>query len=430
MFDRGIKRACAMLIAALGMATAAAHGDDWPQFRGPGGAGVAPASSRPPTKWNSKTNIAWKTPLPGPGSSSPVTFGKYAYVTCYSGYGLNKEEPGNKDDLKRHLLCVRLADGSIDWTASIPRKREETGFNSYITSHGYASSTPVVDDTGIYVFHGRSGVMAYDHKGKERWTAPCGDGYENFGSGASPIIYKEMVIVNADVESGSIIAFDKGDGKEVWRYTGDRASNAWCTPLIVRVNGADELVTFSARFELIGLDPLTGKRLWHCAYPSSMQCASVIAHEGVVYAIGDTPGATVAVRTGGRGDVTATHKLWTLNKGSVVTSPVLHNGHLFWAKEESTRFYCVDALSGKLVYEERPEPAVKGMYASPLLAGGRLYFVSQTQGTLVVDASPTFKLIAHNVIDTDDSAFNGSPVVTGDRLLLRSNKALYCIGTR
>jgi outer membrane protein assembly factor BamB len=403
------------------------HADDWPQFRGPGGLGVA--GTRVPTTWDGKTGIAWKCALPGPGSSSPVTFGKHVYVTCYSGYGLTKEAPGDFANLKRHLVCVRLADGGIDWTATLPKRENDADFTSYVTTHGYASSTPVVDSTGVYVYYGVAGLVAYNHKGEQRWVASCGKSYMNFGSAASPILYRDLVIINADVESGAIVAVNQSDGKEVWRYGPDREPNTWCTPLLLRLAGGDELVSYGKRNELIGLEPATGKLLWTCTIPmESYQCPSPAAHAGVVYAIGDHPGNTVAVRAGGRGDVTGTHRLWNLRKGSVVSSPVYHDGHLYWVKEEGGRAFCVDAATGQLVYEQRLEPEPGRIYASALLADGKIYYVSQLKGTYVVEAKPTFKLLARNLIETDDSIFNGSPAVSNGRLILRSNRFLYCIG--
>jgi outer membrane protein assembly factor BamB len=327
---------------------------------------------------------------------------------------------------------VRIADGGVEWTATIPLAggvREEK-FGAFTDRHGYASSTPAVDATGIYVYYGTAGLISYDHKGAQRWIANCGSRHMNFGSAASPILYKDLVIINADVESAAIIAFNKSDGKEVWRHEpADKEPNIWCTPLIVsNLAGGDELSTFGKRNELLGLDPATGKQLWNCKIAmQSYQCPSQVSHAGVVYAIGDHPGNAAAVRAGGRGEVTGTHKVWSLGKGSVVSSPIYHDGHLYWASEESGKLYCAEAASGKLIYEQRLEPKPGLIYASAVLAGDRIYYVSQKSGTYVVDAGPTFKLLARNLIDGDESVFNGSPAISQGRMLLRSNKFLYCV---
>jgi hypothetical protein len=275
------------------------------------------------------------------------------------------------------------------------------------------------------------GLVAYDHQGTRRWDAACGPGRMNFGSGSSPILYKNMVIVNADVESAAIIAFSKRDGKEVWRYAPDHEPSTWCTPIIVNVSGSDELICYGKRNQILGLNPSNGGLLWSCTIPiQKYQCPSFVANGESVYAIGDHPGTAVAVRLGGRGDVSSTHKLWEVNKGSVVSSPLFHDGKLYWAKEEGVRLYCVEAASGKLLNEVRLVPSARRMYASPVLVGDRLIFMSQTEGAYVIEATPELKLLAHNVIESDESVFNGSPAVIGDRMLLRSNRFLYCIGEK
>ena len=404
--------------------------DDWPQFRGPGGLAVAPESAKVPTTWTSTKNIAWKTPLPGHGSSSPITFGKNVYVTCYSGYGLSKEDPGEIGNLKRHLLCINLDDGKIKWTATIPLPSKDPPdhpYTSYLTTHGYASSTPVADDTGVYAYFGTMGLVAFDHDGNERWRVSCGVGRMNFGSAASPILDKDYIIITAAVEDGEYRAFAKRDGKPAWRYAPDHEPSAWCTPLLVAANGRDELVCFGKRNEILAVDPGNGKLLWNATIEmKNYQCPSFTAHEGVVYAIGNHPGNAVAIRLGGNGDVTRSHKLWEINKGSVVSSPVHHNGHLYWSREEGGILLCVDAASGDVKYQHRLE-GVRRTYASPVLAGGNLFYVTQTEGTYIVEAKPEFKLVAHNRIDGDDSIFSGTPAVAGDCLFLRSYKFLYCI---
>ena len=151
-----------------------------------------------------------------------------------------------------------------------------------------------------------------------------------------------------------------------------------------------------------------------------------VASYGVVYVLGGRSGvAGLAVRAGGRGDVTATHRLWTSNKGSNVTSPVFHDGHLYWMHEKLGIAYCARAETGELAYQERVERAGQ-IYSSTLLADGRLYYLNRSGRTFVLPASPTFELLATNELP-DGGVFNASPVVTGKQLLLRSDKVLYCI---
>jgi outer membrane protein assembly factor BamB len=149
-----------------------------------------------------------------------------------------------------------------------------------------------------------------------------------------------------------------------------------------------------------------------------------VAHEGVVYAV--PRGTVMAVRAGGRDDVTTSHRLWRVGQGSNVPSPVYHQGHLYFANEDGV-VYCLDANTGERVYQERLSPAAGQVYASPVLAEGRLYYVSRSGHTYIVAAKPTFEQLAHNDL-SDGSIFNASPAVSNGQLLLRSDKFLYCIG--
>ena len=150
-----------VLIGVLGPAAAA----DWLQFRGPGGLGIAPDKGMP-LKWSADTNLAWKAELPGPGASSPIVVGDRVFVTCYSGYGLSKDEPGDQKNLKRHLVCVDRKTGKMLWTRDVAALVPEPNYAGFQSLHGYASSTPVSDGKNVYVFFGKTGVFAFDLDGK------------------------------------------------------------------------------------------------------------------------------------------------------------------------------------------------------------------------------------------------------------------------
>jgi outer membrane protein assembly factor BamB len=187
-------------------------------------------------------------------------------------------------------------------------------------------------------------------------------------------------------------------------------------------------LALSIHSKMLGFDPATGEKLWTCDTIEDYICPSVIAYGNVIYAVGARKGTAVAVRAGGRGDVTETHRLWKIDKGSNVSSPVYHDGYLYWAHEGRGFVYCVNATDGKLMYEQRLQPASDRIYASPLAADGKLYYVSREQGTYVLALKPQFQLLAHNVLADDTSVFNASPVPSQGDLLLRSDKFLYCLG--
>jgi outer membrane protein assembly factor BamB len=379
-----------------------------------------------PSEWDAEKNIVWKTALPGPGASSPVTFGDKVFITCYTGYGVDASNPGDLQDLKRHLICLGRKDGKVLWNVEQPSADKEHAYEGFNALHGYASGTPAVDDQAVYVFFGTAGVVAYSHGGKQLWLTNCGGGTHDWGSGTSPVVFQDLVIVNAGVESGSLIALNKKTGTEVWRQPGMVMS--WSTPALVRTaEGKWELVV-SVKGKVLGFDPATGATLWSCDGIQDYICPTILVQDGVLYAIGARASSSRAIRAGGRGDVTGTHKLWEAKKGSNVSSPVYHQGHLYWAHESRGAVYCADAKTGEVLYEERLKPQAGRVYASPVVADGKIYYVSRDQGAFVVAAKPEFELLAHNVIATDTSIFNGSPAISNGQILLRSDKFLYCIG--
>lgn len=395
---------------------------DWPCFRGPSGMGVV-AESQPPLEWSTSSNIVWKTPLPGPGASSPITFGNHVYVTCYSGYLVPGESGGSVDNLKRHLIAIRRDSGLVLWDRAVPARLPE---EERIRDHGYAANTPAADADCVYTFFGKSGVFAYDHEGRELWHTDVGNNTHGWGTGASLLLHRDMVIVNASVESESLLALDRRTGEEKWRASSIR--EAWNTPVIVTADSGREELVVSRHGEVLAFDPESGTRLWSCKTDIAWYMVPTpIAADGVVYVLGGRSGiAALAVRAGGSGDVTATHRLWTSQTGSNVTSPILLDGYLYWMSEKLGIAYCAEASTGNLMYQERLERAGQ-VYASPILANGRLYYLTRHGKTFVLAAEPEFKQLAVNELE-DGSRFDGSPAVDGNRLLMRSGKFLYCLG--
>ena len=397
--------------------------DDWRQFRGPGGLGVSRASALP-TRWSDSENVVWKTEIPGAGASSPIVHGNRVFLTYQTGYAVDRKDSGNIEDLKRHVLCVDAARGEILWRWQAKTVLPEKKTPRFL---GYASSTPAADSERVYCFFGKSGVVALSHKGKPLWQTSVGERTHGWGSASSPVLYRDLVILNAFVECGQLVALDKKTGKEMWRA--GELKESWNTPLLVPLpNGNTELVV-AISGKILGFDPATGKSLWSCAGHRWYIVPSMVAHKGVVYCLsGKGVEATKAVRAGGRGDVTATHVLWTAKKGSNVPSPLYHEGHLYFAHERSGVAYCLNAETGNVVYEKRLA-RVGGVYASPVLGAGKLYYLSRWGGTLVLAAKPKYELLAQNHLEDQRDVFP-SPAISGNRLFLRMNRFLYCIGQK
>ena len=419
--------ALALAWLAILLLVQSAHGNDWPQFRGAGALGRSDTKALPLT-WSDETNIAWKTTLPGPGASSPIVLGNRVFLTCYTGYATSSRESGEMTNLKRHLFCLNLADGKIIWNTPVPAELPEQ--ERIREDHGYASSTPVADTERIYTFFGKSGVFAFGHSGRQLWQTKVGDNLNGWGSATSPVLFKDLVIVNASIESESLVALDKRTGEEVWRARGIKDS--WHAPVLV--NAADrqpEIVVAMFR-QVRAFDPEKGSQLWHCDTGINWyMCPTPVAENGIVYSIGGrNPNGALAVRAGGRGDITGSHVVWKLNKGSNVPSPILHDGHLYFAHENLGIVYCVNAKSGELIFEERLDPSPGQIYASPVVANGAIYFTGRGGRTVVIAARPKFEKLAENTLESNRGVFNSSPAISGNRLLLRSNHALYALGVK
>jgi outer membrane protein assembly factor BamB len=394
----------------------------WPQFRGPGGMGMSPEKKLPVT-WGPRENVVWKVDLPGPGTSQPIVVGNRIYLTSYAGYGVPDQPRGDMEQLKLALHCLDRGSGKILWSKDIAPKLPEQA--TIREGHGYASSTPAADAERLYVFFGKTGLFAFDHDGKELWKADVGSGLNGWGTANSPVLFGDLVIINASVESQSLVAFDRKTGQEKWRAGGIRES--WNTPVLVPVEGGKTELVVAIMGKVLGFDPNTGQQLWSCNTDIGWYMVpSLVAHEGVVYCVGGRTGGALAVRAGGRNEVTQSHRIWTGRKGSNVTSPLFHEGHLYWAHENLGIVYCAEAKTGNIVYEERL-PRGGQVYASPVLADGKIYYIARNGRTFVVSAQPRFELLATNDLE-ERGIFNASPAVAGGQLFVRSNRALYCLG--
>lgn len=412
-----------LILTIISFTGAISHANDWPQFRGPSGNATA-ADSNPPTTWSDTENIVWKTELPGRGASSPIVFRDRIFLTAYTGFGVNIDDPGDRTDLKLHVLCFERDSGKLLWDRFIQASPATQNFGHRVADHGYATATPATDGEAVYASFGVSGVVAFDLDGNRMWQASIGDGTAGFGSAASPIVYGEMVYVNASIESETLFAFDKRTGKEVWKA--GSIIRSWTTPCIAEVPGGSPELILNQTNQILAFDPFSGEKLWWCDGIEDYIVPVPVFHDGIAYCLGGRSNRAIAVRLGGRGDVTATHKLWESTTGANVTSPVYCDGHLYWASDKAIE-NCLRASDGKEVYRERL-PTRARIYSSIVRAGNKLYVTTRDQGIVVLAAKPEYEELAINVIESDETLVNASPAVSGNQLLLRTDSYLYCIG--
>ncbi|MFC5454079.1 PQQ-binding-like beta-propeller repeat protein [Prosthecobacter fluviatilis] len=425
--------------------TFAATAADWARFRGPNGSGIAPDDKPVPVEWSATKNLKWKTALPGPGSSSPIVVGDRIFVTCWSGYATDgPQSAGDITALKRHLVCVDRTTGKILWDKSVPAKQPEEPYGGMFAQNGYASHTPVSDGKSVFAFFGKSGVHAFDLEGKPLWQADVGDWDDrrNWGSASSPILHGDILIVPALVESQTLYGFDKNTGKQLWKAPSEGFAGTWGTPVLA---GADLAIAVPG--EVWGFNPDTGKLRWYATgLQSDSVCNSVVTDGSAVYAMSERGGGSVAIKAGGKGDVSATNTLWTGPNGSRIATPILWEDRLYWISGSIAT--CRDAKTGAEIYSERIEGGTAapssgggqgfgggrrgggggGDYASPVVANGHLYHMGRRGEVLVVKLGPKFELISRNTIEGDTSDRSATPAISNGQLFLRSAKTLYCIG--
>lgn len=398
---------------------------DWPQFLGPDGA--ARSGDTAPIRWDDRTNLAWKVDLPGTGSSSPIIKGERIFITCYA---------GDSGQPMRQLLCLNRRDGTQEWTLEFPIDYTEDRYQGFITEHGYASNTPVVDKDHLYAFFGKGGVHCVSLEGQLKWSVDVGKASSNrrWGSAASLLLYKDTVIVNAAEEAGAIVCLNKATGDEVWKQEAGMLELTYATPRLVKGPRGDELV-IGVPGEIWSLNPTTGKLQWYAATPSSGNVSpSLILDGDRVYGFGGfRDSGSIAVEIGGntdptQKDVTDTRVLWTNRSTSYVATPLLVDNRLYWIDDRGIA-YCTSTKDGEIIYRERVGDLASGrpVYASPVLIGDHIYVVTRRSGTLVYQPGTEFEIIARNQFDGDETDFNASPAVAGKSIYLRSDQSLYCI---
>ena len=418
------------------LATVVVYADDWNRFRGPNGSGLS-SDSGVPSEWSPETNMKWSAELPGKGSSSPIVIGDRVYVTSYTGYGLDKENPGNPADLERHLIAIDRNTGQEVWRSSVKSEGDEDPYEGFIQEHGYASSTPVSNGERLFVQFGKTGMVAFDMDGNRLWTTNLGDKSDpaKWGDGSGAALYEDLIIANAGIVGHQIVALNQSDGSVAWKIENPDFTNCWSTPILVTVDGRDEMV-FSMPGKIMGVDPGTGKELWFAESPIAQTvCGSLGERNGVVFAMGGRRGNAVAVRCGGSGDVTDTHTVWKQPLRAGIGTPIVVGDNMYW----STRgiAYAANCETGELVFEERLPAASGGNsrqrmpagdYASPIAIGERLYLLTRGGTMFVMDAGNQFELAAQNGFGDDNTLFNATPAVSDGDLFVRSEGKLYCIG--
>lgn len=432
-------RQTVLTVLALTLMTVTAVAEDWPRFRGPMGSGVANSGTAVPSTWSPKANLAWKVEMPGPGASSPIIVGNKAFVTCYSGYGLDQSNPGELENLVRHLVCVDMQTGKKLWQKDVKVVLPEDPYSGIgVTAHGYASHTPVSDGKNVYAFFGKSGVHAFDMDGNKLWSAEVGKESDptRWGSSSSPIVFDNLVIVTASAESQSIVALDKSSGKEVWRQEAKGLDGMWGTPALVKIDDSRTDLVMCVSKELWGLNPKTGKMRWLADATGAQNAYSSIIQDGSrVFAVTGRGGGSVAVDAGGSGDISKTNTVWTGGVSGSFASPVRHESKIYAIARGIVTV--MDTDTGEQLERLRLKGGEQTGgrfgsldYPSPIVVGDRLFYMNGSGQMYVFALGDKMEQLAVNKVTNDKEIFWGTPAVSNDKLVIRSSENLYCVADK
>lgn len=393
-------------------------------WRGHSGEGVTVEKGLPLT-WSATENVTWKATLPERGNSTPVVWGDRVFVT----------QAAESEGL-RLLFCFDRKDGRLLWKEGVRHEKEDLTHKT----NPYCSGSPATDGKIVIVYFGSAGVHAFDFSGNKLWSQDLGEQRHIWGYGASPVIRGEVVYLNyGPGENQGLVAMNKQTGEVIWKHEepggasgeagGKSWKGSWGDPLIRTVGDHDELfVGYSGR--VLGLDPASGKLLWNCEGMNPLVYTSPLFVDGTVLVMGGYNGTAMAVKAGGSGDVTDTHRVWRMEKTRQrIGSGVIHEGHIYILTDPGIA-ECRSMATGELVWEERmkgPGPTGQNWSSIVLTADGLCYAVNQGGDAFVFRASPTFELLRTNSMG---ERVIGSIAVSDGQLFIRGHEHLFCIGER
>ena len=397
---------------------------NWPAWRGAEGTGVANENALP-TKWSATDNVRWKVPLPEAGNSTPVVWGNRLFLT----------QPVGKD--KRTLMCLDRKTGKMLWQKAVPGQPNEDTHDT----NPYCSATPVTDGERVIVWYGSAGMHCYDFDGKELWKREFPKIDHEWGYGSSPLIEGDLCIFyHGPGENSRLMALNRKTGKTIWetqdppiqkraRTDGFRGGEqkgivgSFASPIVAN----KELIMVYPQL-ICAFDPKTGKELWRCDGLNELIYTSPIAGDGVVVAMGGFLGTTVAVKQGGKGDVTETHRLWTsVRTKNRLGSGVIKDGYVYILNTEAIA-ECIELKTGKSLWQERVTAIgpKSSSWSSMVLAGDHIYVLNQSGDTVVMKAGPKFEIVG--VYSIGNELTNASHALSDGEIFIRTHQHLWCIG--
>ena len=411
------------IFLAIGFFESSASAENWPQWRGPSLNGVSTEKNLP-VKWTTDENVVWKVPMPGVSGATPIIWRNHIF--------LNVADNGNL-----FLWAIDKTRGEILW------KRPLGGGDEKKRKHNMSSPSPVTDGRAVYIMTGTGVLKGFDFAGKELWSRDIQKEYGkfglNWGYASSPLLFEDSLYIQVlhgmtTDDPSYVMRVDKKTGKTLWKV--DRPTNAirespdsYTTPALLRMGKTTEIVITGGDC-VTGHDPATGKELWRAngLNPENNQfyriVASPIVFNDIIYAPTRVK-PLLALKAGGRGDVTTSHLLWSFAFGPDVPTPVT-DGKYFYIINDRGIVWCLDAKTGAEVYgQQRIKP---GTYSgSPVLADGKIYITNEDGLTTVLAAGPKFEVLAENPLN--DYTLS-SPAISDGRIYIRTGNFLYSIGQK
>lgn len=418
---------------------------NWHQWRGPDANGVA-VNGDPPLKWNDQTNIKWKFPIVGEGSSSPIVWDNQVFILSAIETDRKPQTPPEIDSESRtvppqHILefvvwSLDRETGDVIWKKVVTEAAPHEGRHESTT---YAAASPTTDGRHLYVSFGSYGIFCLTLQGDLVWKKDLGDmrTRRGWGEAVSPVIHQGKLVVNWDQEDQSqIFVLKSKDGELIWKKDRNEPTT-WATPLITVANGKTQLITNGTN-SVCSYDLETGDIIWESQGTTlnAIPCP-VRSGDEVVCMAGYQGNMALSIDLNSLGeigsDVGPAHAIkWKFAQHTpYVPSPLLIDGRLYFTKSLAAILSCHDVQTGEMLYKNakgEPEPIrlpeLKRMYASPVAVDDRIYLTSREGTTLVIRNSPEFQVIATNRLKEEIDA---SPAIVGEQIFLRGKKNLYCI---
>ena len=413
--------------------------DNWHQWRGPNANGVSPTAV-PPVSWSEDENIKLKVAIDGQGTSTPIIWGDKVFVLTAIKTGQKdasipdpKDQPKtNFFDIKRPneqrafvVICLDRNTGKEIWRDTAVTKIPHEGAHN---DNDFASASPTTDGHRVYCWFGSAGLFCYDLNGKKLWERELGEAKvgSSLGEGCSPVLHGDkLVIVRDHSHQGSIEALNTMTGETLWRKD-RKEDNAWATPLVIEHSGKTQVITVASDFvRSYNLD--NGEIIWQCSgLTGNVTPCPVVDGDHAICMSGYQGYAAIAIPLTETGDISGTEKLrWTTDRGTpYVPSPVLYDGLLYINQSNQAILRCLDSTTGELTFGPQRLGELSNIYASPVGAGGHIYYVGRNGITIVMKRSPEFEPVGTNALD---ERFDASPAVAGRQLFLRGETHLYCI---